>query len=207
MDAPWTGDRCFSEQRLILSLPCTTSSSAVRCPQKPLALCQPHVRGALTPASGGGGSGAPSPASCLQGGVSGLAPARGRTGAGSHLPAHPAQGGGDNALFQGGWGQRLGKWGRQGSRPGRQVSPGRLNSLILGRCDLLPDLDSNPGPSQRPSLQTEPASLHPGPVLQCPEARGDQGTASPGSWLSPLLQPGPQPQDCPERLQNRSQLP
>lgn len=33
-----------------------------------------------------------------------------------------------------------------------------------------------------------------------PRPRGDQGSASPGSWLPPLLQPSPQLQDCPEPL-------
>ena len=33
-----------------------------------------------------------------------------------------------------------------------------------------------------------------------PRPRGDQGSASPGSWLPPLLQPGPQLRDCPEPL-------
>lgn len=108
---------------------CTGSSSVSRCLQKPLALCQPRVLGALTPASGGGGSRATSLTSSLQGGFLGLAAAQGRTGPGSHLAAHPALGRGDNALLPGGWGQRLGKGGRQGSRPGRQVSPNRLRLL------------------------------------------------------------------------------
>ena len=191
MDAPGTGDSPLLSQKLILSLPCTGSSLVSGRPQKPLALCQPCVHGALTPASGGGGSGATSLASSLQGSFLGLAAAQGRAGARSHLASHPAQGRGDNALLPGGWGQRLGKWRRQGSRPGRQVSPDRLRLLdVEGGTRFLPQTPAlaPPGDGERPSLYTESAALHPGPVLQRPEA---EAPGRPGLSQPRVLAPSP----------------
>lgn len=211
MDAPRTGDRCFSEQKLILSLPCTTSNSAVRCPQKPLVLCQPHMRGALTPASGGGGSGAPSPASSLQGGVSGLAAARGRTGAGSHLPAHPAQGGGDNALFPGGWGQRLGKWGRQGSRPGRQVSPGRLRFLDVGEGLPASWLRLQPWPLPEtvrdPACRQSQLLCTQGLSFSAPRPGGTRAQPARGPGSLPSCSPAPNPRTARSVYRTHSRLP
>ena len=181
----------------------TGSSSVSRCLQKPLALCQPRVLGALTPASGGGGSRATSLTSSLQGGFLGLAAAQGRTGPGSHLAAHPALGRGDNALLPGGWGQRLGKGGRQGSRPGRQVSPNRLRLLdVEVGTRFLPQTPAlaPPRDSERPSLQTGAAALHPKPVVQRPKAPGSPGLSQPRVLAPSPPAAWPPPQDCPEPL-------
>ena len=187
---------------------CTGSSSVSRCLQKPLALCQPRVRGALTPASGGGGSGATSLTSSLQGGFLGLAAAQGRTGAGSHLAAHPALGRGDNALLPGGWGQRLGKGGRQGSRPGRQVSPNRLRLLDVEAGTrflpqtpaLAPPRDSETQPADRGSCSAPKACR---PATQGPGEPRAQPAPGPGSLPSCSRAPTPGLPGAPSPLQNQ----